>query len=194
MASKIASKALNLFGPPQLIDGEDARAYEELYERVCSSLEPADIFEEIFVRDFVDLMWEVLRWRRLKASLMAASAFKGLQKVLDPYSFEGDHDLVLVEGWAGREPNAIAQVNCILKSAGLTVDAVMAQTLCENLESIRTMEAMIVMAERRRNDVLCQIERHRVTLAHRTRQAVQQLDGEDCQIVNSNPTQPKSAA
>jgi hypothetical protein len=78
--------------------------------------------------------------------------------------------------------------------AQLTVDAIMAQTLCENLESIRTMEAMIVMAERRRNDVLCQIERHRVTLPHRTRQAVQQLDGEDCQIVNSNPTQPKSAA
>jgi hypothetical protein len=41
------------------------------------------------------------------------------------------------------------------------------------------MEAMIVMAERRRNDVLCQIERHRVTLAHGARQAVQRLGGED---------------
>ena len=108
---------------------------------------------------------------------MAASAFKGLQKVLkksewrgeeaflsdeqavarmkkmsldeilEPFSFEGYHDLV--EDLAARRPNAIAQVNRMLETAGLTGDAVMAQTLCENLEAIRTMETMIAMAERR---------------------------------------------
>jgi hypothetical protein len=192
MATKIASKAVNLFGPPQLIDGEDSGAYEELHERVYLSLNPADIFEEIWVRDFVDLTWEILRWRRLKSSLMAASAFKGLQKVLEPLSFEGHHDLV--EDWAARKPDAIVQIGCMLKSAGLTADAVMAQTLCENLEAIRTMEAMLAMAERRRNDVLCQIERYRATLAHRARRTVQQLEGEDYQIVDTNPTQSKSAA
>jgi hypothetical protein len=190
MATKIAS--LNLFGPPQLIDGEDGRAYQELHERVRLSLEPADIFEEIWVRDIVDLQWEVLRWRRLKSSLMAASAFKGLQRVLEPFSFEEDPDLV--EDWAARKPNAIAQVKGMLESAGLTTDAVMAQTFCENLEAIRTMETMIVMAERRRNDVLCQIERHRLTLAHRARRTVQQLEAEDYQVVDANPTQSKSAA
>jgi hypothetical protein len=84
MATKIASSESDLFGPPQLIDGEDCGIYEALHERVCLSLEPADIFEEIWVRDFVDLTWEILRWRRLKSSLLAASAFKGLQKVLEP--------------------------------------------------------------------------------------------------------------
>src|SRR5262249_39463717 len=147
--------ALSLFGPPQLIDGEDCGIYEALHERVCLSLEPADIFEEIWARDFVDLTWEVLRWRRLKSSLMTASAFKGLQKVLEPFSFGKYHDLI--EDWAARKPNAIEQVNRMLVSAGLTADAVMAQTLCENLEAIRTMEAMIALAERRRNDALCQI-------------------------------------
>jgi hypothetical protein len=158
MATKIASKALKLFGPPQLIDGEDCSAYEELHERVWLSLEPVDILEEIWVRDFVDLTWEVLRWRRLKSSLMAASAFKGLQKVLE------------------------------------TADAVMAQTLCENLEAIRTMETMTALAERRRDDAVCQIERHRVALALRARRIVQQLEDEDCQIVDASPTQSKSAA
>jgi hypothetical protein len=93
------------------------------------SLEPADIFEEIWARDFVDLTWEVLRWRRLKSSLMAASAFKGLQKVLEPFSFGEYHDLI--EDWAARKPNAIEQVNRMLESAGLTADAVMAETLCD---------------------------------------------------------------
>jgi hypothetical protein len=121
---------------------------------------------------------------------MAASAFKGLQRVLEPFSFEGYEDLV--EDWAARKPNAIAQVNRMLESAGLTADAIMAETLCENLEAFRTMETMTVMAERRRNDVLCQIER--ITLAHRARRTVQQLESEDYQIVDTNPAQPKSAA
>src|SRR6516225_9217778 len=107
MAAKIAPKALNLFGPPQLIDGEDGEAYQELHERVSLGVQPADIFEEIWLRDFVDLTWEVWRWRRLKSSLMAASAFRGLQKVLEPFSFEGYDDLV--EDWAARKPNAIEQ-------------------------------------------------------------------------------------
>ena len=181
MATKIAS--LNLFGPPQLIDGEDGEAYQELHERVSLGVQPADIFEEIWLRDFVDLTWEVWRWRRLKSSLMTASSFKGLRKVLEPFSFEDNPDLV--EDWAVRKPNAFVQVHCMLESAGLTADSVMAQTFCENLEAIKTMEAMIAMAERRRNDVLCQIERHRVTLAHRARRTVQQLEGEDCQIVDT---------
>jgi hypothetical protein len=192
MGTEIASKAVNLFGPPQLIDGEDGRAYEELHERVCLSAKPADIFEEIWVRDFVDLQWEVLRCRRLKSSLMAASAFKGLHKVLEPFSFEGYHDLV--EDWAARKPDAIAQVNRMLEAAGLTADAIMAQTLCENLEAIKTMETMIAMAEHRRNDALCQIERHRVTLAHRARRTIQQLEDAEYQVVDAKVSQSKSAA
>src|SRR6516165_9142667 len=124
MATKIAS--LNLFGPPQLIDGEDGEAYQELHERISLGVKPTDIFEEIWVRDFVDLMWEILRWRRLKSSLMAASSFKGLRKVLEPFSFEDNPDLV--EDWAVRKPNAFVQVHCMLESAGLTVDSIMAQS------------------------------------------------------------------
>ena len=65
MSTKVASKEWGVLGQPQLIDGEDSEAYQKLHERVSLSVKPADIFEEIFVRDFVDLTWEVLRWRRL---------------------------------------------------------------------------------------------------------------------------------
>ena len=115
---------------------------------------------------------------------------QGLVKVLEPFSFEGYHDLV--EDWAARRPTAIAQVNRMLETAGLIGDAVMAQTLCENLEAMRTMETMIAMAEKRRDDALCQIERHRVALAHRARQAVQQLEKAEYQFLE--PPQSKSAA
>jgi hypothetical protein len=45
-------------------------------------------------------------------------------------------------------------------------------------EDIKGIEAMIAMAEARRNGALCEIERHRATLAQRLRQTVQQIDAE----------------
>src|ERR1700674_814547 len=57
-------------GDPPLIPGEDRVAYDELLARVSAAVEPADIFEEIWVRDVVDHEWEVLRLRRLKVNLL----------------------------------------------------------------------------------------------------------------------------
>src|SRR5215470_10825383 len=61
---------LAVFGPPLLLEGEDAAAYDELLSRVCAAVKPADIIDEMFIADIVALEWEVLRWRRLKWTLM----------------------------------------------------------------------------------------------------------------------------
>jgi hypothetical protein len=66
----------------------------------------------------------------------------------------------------------------------------MAQTLCEHLDDIKGIEAMIGMAEARRNGALCEIERHRATLAHRLRQTVQQNDAE-YQALEVKSAEPK---
>ena len=49
---------LGLFGPAPLIEGEDAAAYDELLTGISSTVKPADILEDIWVRDIVDLVWE----------------------------------------------------------------------------------------------------------------------------------------
>jgi len=54
-------------GPPPLIAGERSAGYDELLARVCETLQPSDVLEHIWVRDIVDLVWEVYRLRRLKA-------------------------------------------------------------------------------------------------------------------------------
>lgn len=69
------STPLALFGPPQLICGEDATAYDELLARIRATITPVDIIEEMFVIDVADLEWEVLRWRRLKVKLIQLHAF-----------------------------------------------------------------------------------------------------------------------
>ena len=73
-----------LFGPLLVLEGEDAAAYDALLERVAGAVDPADVLEEIWVRDVVDLAWDALRLRRLKASLMTAASHEGLESVLTP--------------------------------------------------------------------------------------------------------------
>src|SRR5258708_20158162 len=72
------------FGPAPLIEGEDAGAYDELLVRISTAVRPADIFEEIWVRDIADLVWEAFRLRRLKACLMTAGARSALAPRLAP--------------------------------------------------------------------------------------------------------------
>jgi hypothetical protein len=45
-------------------------------------LKPVDIIYEMFVADVVNLEWEIIRWRRLKSSLLKASGQKALQEFL----------------------------------------------------------------------------------------------------------------
>jgi hypothetical protein len=166
------------FGPAPLIEGEDAGAYDELLVRISTAVRPADIFEEIWVRDIVDLVWEAFRLRRLKACLMTAGARKALVKDLAPVvgyaQAEG-----LARGWAARQPGAIAAVEERLAVAGIGLEGVAAQGLCVELGNIERIERMIMAAEARRNAALREIDRHRSTLGRQLRQAVLEAEAEE---------------
>jgi hypothetical protein len=78
----LAPTPLKLFGEPQLLEGEDAAAYDELLARFRAAVKPVDIIEEMFIADVVALEWEVLRWRRLKVALIRARGFEALKSYL----------------------------------------------------------------------------------------------------------------
>src|SRR6187401_2280554 len=77
----IAASHLEIFGPPPLLDGESLEVYDTLLARVTGSVNPKDIIEEIWVHDIVDLVWEVLRLRRLRVALLSSSVGRGLKKL-----------------------------------------------------------------------------------------------------------------
>ena len=73
MKKKTRSRVVNsdsLFGPPPVLIGEDAVAYDELIGRVYAAIKPADVIDEMLIADVVASEWEFLRWRRLKFSLI----------------------------------------------------------------------------------------------------------------------------
>jgi hypothetical protein len=66
-------------GPPPLLPGDDADAYNELLRQVTDAFQPSDIVERIWVNDFVYLAWEVLRWRRDKPKFIKVIDTEGVR-------------------------------------------------------------------------------------------------------------------
>ena len=139
---------LALFGPPPLIEGEDAAAYDQLLARICAAVKPVDIIDEIFIADVVPSEWEVLRLRRLKWSLIRALGIEFLQDFLvghldyDLYSDDFADDLAeilqdnlpedqvnsaqtLAHECARNEADAVDKVKKILFGRLLNMDQVL---------------------------------------------------------------------
>jgi len=82
IAAPSVPQRLTVFGPPLLLGGEDAAAHDQLLGRICAAVKPADIIDEMFIADIVALEWEVLRWRRLKWTLMQETGLNALERFL----------------------------------------------------------------------------------------------------------------
>jgi len=69
-ASSDALCRAKLFGEPPIIEGEKAKDYRKLLERVFDAVQPADFIEEIWARDLADVTWSMFRLRRILAALL----------------------------------------------------------------------------------------------------------------------------
>jgi hypothetical protein len=165
---------LDFLPSPPAIHGEEVSNYNTLSVRISAAVKPADPLEEIWVRDVVDLVWEVVRLRRLKAALMRTNADDGIRRVLLRC---GVSDLSgIVQRWMVREEAAVAEIDALLASAGLTMDAVMAETLRVRITDIERIDRMTMIVEARRNAALHEIERHRASFAALLRSATQNAE------------------
>jgi hypothetical protein len=71
-----------LFGAPPVLQGEDVRAYDELFGRACAAVKPGDVIDEMLIVDVVSLEWEILRWRRAKANMIRRQTREALKSFL----------------------------------------------------------------------------------------------------------------
>ena len=181
------------FGPAPLIEGEDAGAYDELLVRISTAVRPADIFEEIWVRDIVDLVWEAFRLRRLKACLITAGARTALALGLSPLVGWEQAD-GLARSWAARKPGAIAAVEEHLATAGIGLEGMVAQGLCTEPNNVERIDRMVMAAEARRNAALREIDRHRASLGRQLRQAVLEAEAQEVAFAEEGAAARSAAA
>jgi hypothetical protein len=139
------------------------------------------VLEQIWMRDIVDLVWEVFRLRRLKADLMAAAAHEGMAEVLRPLV---DCPEQFAKGWARRSERTVTKVEAALVKAGSSMGAVAARTFSARIGDFRMLKA----AEARRNGTLRELDRHRASFALRLRRTVQAA--EDAELAAGAPRAP----
>jgi hypothetical protein len=152
-----------LFGPPPLLEGEDAALYDDLVGRMCAAVKPVDIIDELYVADVVSLEWEILRWRRLKFSLLQTSVHHELQEFLNqrldyeayaedfaqalaeilaeilqesPQKDLADEAKELAYRCAQSQPDAVTKVRLRLEAAGLDADQILEQAKVQRAEGL----------------------------------------------------------
>jgi hypothetical protein len=64
-----------------LLKGEDSNQYQALFTELVRTVKPTDITEWLQVRDIVDLTWNILRYRRMKARWIESIAFGSLHLI-----------------------------------------------------------------------------------------------------------------
>ncbi|MBM1172037.1 hypothetical protein [Microvirga arabica] len=163
-----------LFAKPPLLQGESEADYDEILSRVTQAVAPADPIQAIWVQDVTDLIWEVRRLRRLKASLLMASRKKAADRLItetrDPYQ-AADEGLSPknVNAWLRGDGEAMEKLKRGLAGRGLDLDSIMAVALAERLSDIERIERMITAAEVRRDKIFAEIQRRQEALARQLR-------------------------
>lgn len=186
-----AISGLAWLGSSPLLPGEVAADYDRLRAHVSAAVRPTDALEEIWLRDIVDLTWDVVRWRRLKDSLIVAHIPEGLTRILSiGLGFSAAE--ALAKSWAARDPQAIQKVAQLLASAGLTIDAAVAETLLRLIDPIERIVRLIMTAETRRNNALREIDRHRAAFASAAQRALHDVEDAVFHDVKPNTIAPKS--
>jgi hypothetical protein len=177
----------NWVGEPGLILGEDRQGYDELLAQVSRALAPRNVMEDVWIRDVVDLVWDIFRLRRIKANLLRVRARNAIREVISPLVRDSWD---LADKWSARDANAVSLVEAALKRAGMSMDTVMAATLREEIDHVAQIEAMIAHAEVRRGAALREIERYRANLAENLRRAIAHVDNSDPHAADIVPQSP----
>jgi len=76
--------------PATLLPGEREADYANLVARIVAVAQPRDAIEEFLTRDVIDLTWEILRLRRLKAGILRASIGSGIGSVMESLGYDED--------------------------------------------------------------------------------------------------------
>lgn len=148
------------------LEDEDSDAYRQHYDRVLKTINPQDVFEEMWVQDIVDHSWEIRRLRYIKQSLLENALHRGLQEVLTPI-MGAIPAMTLSKRWQAKDADAIEQVEALLSGAELDMGMVRAETVALRINEIEKIEHRIFSAEVRRDRAVRDIECHKFGFGER---------------------------
>ena len=159
-----------LFGDPPLLSTEDPRLYRELLDRFVGSVEPRNVIEWLWVKDIVDLSWEIARLRRYRALLIERERESKNAEIDYAREHADDRDLC----WMDRLKRP--QIEALRNAPRLDTEADSASLLIlQYLGTYETVDKLLMSAELRRDRILRELDFRRERIAPLLRKTSDEL-------------------
>ena len=134
------------------------------------AVKPRDVIEQIAMRDFVDITWQIFRLRRLREPVITEGHAEVIKDMLTPlHGYREAADIR--DAWLRGEGAAIDKLAAMLEQCRYTLDDVHARALAAKIDVIERLDRMVSQAEHRRRLVIGELDRRRDALARRLRDA-----------------------
>ena len=165
-----------LFSNPPVLRNEDANAYRELLNEVAATMRPKDLIEFLWLRDFTDLTWEILRYRRLQKTILETAepaALRARFRSLIENGTQTDEELdrqaaTLAHAW--RVPETRKRLEETRPDA-IKDEDIAAEAFLHRIKELESLDKLLSAAETRRNKVLREIDSRRESFGYRAQLA-----------------------
>lgn len=197
-----ANDNLDFLNDP-LLPGEDREKYQQLLTLIGETIKPRDVFEQFWVADVANQVWETVRYRVVTLGLIAVTTTRALEAVLGPLVPNGLGHLDLE--WPSKaakmaheyvvgETEAVEKVHAVLQTAGLDLKAVNAEATALRVAEFSRINQLLAKAETRRVATLRAIERHRTGLGALLQKVAEQFEKAELRQARGEPAAAKLAA
>jgi hypothetical protein len=170
-----------LFADPPLVGNEKREDYDRIFSGIVGAFKPSDSIIWIYVKDFVDLTWELIRERRIKAYIIGHFEKQAVGKALQTIG-NGGRIQAFVDAearqWA-TDPKLQAKHEKTLLANNFPRTEILAQAYIRGGHDIDAIDRRIASYELRRMAVLKTIENCSDKLARQVEAASSEvIDGE----------------
>jgi hypothetical protein len=162
-----------LFGYAPTLKTENNEIYWNCMERFVKCVAPQDIIEWLWVKDVVDLSWEILRLRRLKIDLVEIDREDENATIEWKREHADEPDFDFISG--KRTPRDPADIEARKNKPLLDTETDSAELLFKHIEQYEHIEKLLTSAEFRRDRILREIELRRDHMGRRLRAASNEI-------------------
>lgn len=134
--TQIPAIVVEIWGKPPVLPHEDPEVYQKFWLEIAKSIAPTDFIEWLWIKDILDLSWEIRRLRGFKAGLAEKRRRDRIERIISRGRREGDTA-------AGAE---------------LESEASVASMFVEDMSRHERIDELLASQESRRNAVLREIE------------------------------------
>ena len=162
---------------------------------MLSDLKPKGMIENIWVDDSIQYEWEIIRFRRMRVSILQLSRQDALIRLLLSiflyYEMERDERERLAFNWSTGQADAVKRVDAILKAHDLSSDAIISEAFKIHIDTFDKIDRLIENCTRRRDAAIRNLDKRRDDLAARMRKLASTVSDATFVDVDEKRTEPE---